>query len=161
MIRWYDNNNNNNNNYAIRLPQAQGYYDDDDRPTDEGMHRIKPSQYFFCLFPISDYYGGYFIPTNYQQLLLYLRLYILTGSLDDNMVSLLLREDSFCIITITNTAIEQGRLCYCFWSFLIQEGLSTRHVVFSVGYVLGPFDIVFDQIHTLIHKIYLILEPGG
>ena len=26
------------------LSHAQGYYDDDDRSTDEGMHRIKPGQ---------------------------------------------------------------------------------------------------------------------
>ena len=35
-------NNNNNKNYGIGLPHAQGYYDDDNRSTDEGMHRIKP-----------------------------------------------------------------------------------------------------------------------
>eukprot|EP00751_Fragilariopsis_kerguelensis_P004887 CAMPEP_0170793276 /NCGR_PEP_ID=MMETSP0733-20121128/22543_1 /TAXON_ID=186038 /ORGANISM="Fragilariopsis kerguelensis, Strain L26-C5" /LENGTH=62 /DNA_ID=CAMNT_0011142165 /DNA_START=145 /DNA_END=333 /DNA_ORIENTATION=+ len=35
------NNNDNNNNYGIGLPHTQGYYDDD-RSTDEGMHRIKP-----------------------------------------------------------------------------------------------------------------------
>ena len=40
-------NNNNNNNYGTGLSHAQGYYDDDDRFTDEGMHRIKPGQYFF------------------------------------------------------------------------------------------------------------------
>ena len=31
-----------NNNYGTGLPHAQGYYNDDDRSTDEGMHRIKP-----------------------------------------------------------------------------------------------------------------------
>ena len=35
-------NNNNNNNYGTGLSHAQGYYDDDDRFTDEDMHRIKP-----------------------------------------------------------------------------------------------------------------------
>jgi len=39
-----DNNSNDNNNttYGTGLLHAQGYYDDDDRSTDEGMHRIKP-----------------------------------------------------------------------------------------------------------------------
>jgi len=48
-----DNNNNSNtmltitipmfiNTYGTGLPHTQGYYDDDDRSTDEGMHRIKP-----------------------------------------------------------------------------------------------------------------------
>ena len=31
-----------NNKYGTGLPLAQGYYDDDDRSTDEGMYRIKP-----------------------------------------------------------------------------------------------------------------------
>ena len=39
-----DIDNNNNNNYGIELPHAQGYYNDDDRSTDDGMHRIKPGQ---------------------------------------------------------------------------------------------------------------------
>ena len=59
-----DNNNNNyNNNYSTGLPHAQGYYDDDDRYTDEGMHRIKPG-HSFCLLPILDYYGRYFDNNN-------------------------------------------------------------------------------------------------
>eukprot|EP00751_Fragilariopsis_kerguelensis_P017232 CAMPEP_0170850612 /NCGR_PEP_ID=MMETSP0734-20130129/10731_1 /TAXON_ID=186038 /ORGANISM="Fragilariopsis kerguelensis, Strain L26-C5" /LENGTH=48 /DNA_ID= /DNA_START= /DNA_END= /DNA_ORIENTATION= len=37
-----NNNNNNNHNYGTGLPHAQGYYDNVDRSTDEGMHRIKP-----------------------------------------------------------------------------------------------------------------------
>ena len=41
------------------LPYAHGYYDDDDRSTDEGMHRIKLGQYIFCLLPLLDCYGGY------------------------------------------------------------------------------------------------------
>eukprot|EP00751_Fragilariopsis_kerguelensis_P030272 CAMPEP_0170922694 /NCGR_PEP_ID=MMETSP0735-20130129/10600_1 /TAXON_ID=186038 /ORGANISM="Fragilariopsis kerguelensis, Strain L26-C5" /LENGTH=92 /DNA_ID=CAMNT_0011322151 /DNA_START=449 /DNA_END=724 /DNA_ORIENTATION=+ len=46
-----NNNNNNNNNYGTGLPHAQGYFDDDDRSTDEGMHRIKLGQFFvFFLF---------------------------------------------------------------------------------------------------------------
>jgi len=36
-----NNYNDNHNNYGTGLPHAQGYYDDD-RSTDEGMHRIKP-----------------------------------------------------------------------------------------------------------------------
>jgi len=39
-----DNNINNNTTYDTGLPHAQGYYDDD-RSTDEGMHRIKPGQF--------------------------------------------------------------------------------------------------------------------
>eukprot|EP00751_Fragilariopsis_kerguelensis_P018766 CAMPEP_0170847700 /NCGR_PEP_ID=MMETSP0734-20130129/8932_1 /TAXON_ID=186038 /ORGANISM="Fragilariopsis kerguelensis, Strain L26-C5" /LENGTH=70 /DNA_ID=CAMNT_0011216955 /DNA_START=343 /DNA_END=555 /DNA_ORIENTATION=- len=45
----HDNNNNyTNTNYNYNsgtgLPHAQGYYDDNDRSTDEGMLRIAPGQ---------------------------------------------------------------------------------------------------------------------
>ena len=33
------------------LPHAEGYYDDDDHSTDEGMHRIKPTN-IFLFFPL-------------------------------------------------------------------------------------------------------------
>lgn len=39
-----DNNNNYNYNYGTGLPHDQGYYNDDDRSTDEGKYRIKPGQ---------------------------------------------------------------------------------------------------------------------
>ena len=45
LIEWVngdDDINNYNNKYGTGLPHAQGYYDDADRSTDEGMHRIKP-----------------------------------------------------------------------------------------------------------------------
>jgi len=45
------------------LPHTQGYYDDD-RSTDEGMHRIKPGQYFLCLLPPLDCYGGHLVNNN-------------------------------------------------------------------------------------------------
>ena len=57
------------------LPRAQGYYDDDDRSTDEGMHRIKPRQ-SFCLFPLSDSYGGY-LANNINHNTYYTYIYIL------------------------------------------------------------------------------------
>jgi len=39
-----DDDDNYNTKYGLGLTHAQGYYDDDDRSTDEGMHRIKPGQ---------------------------------------------------------------------------------------------------------------------
>ena len=43
--------------YGTGLQYTQGFYDGDDRSTDEGMHRIKPGHSFYLL-TLLDYYGG-------------------------------------------------------------------------------------------------------